>query len=160
VLQGVNGGLVVHGFLVEAAVLPDGVVLAPCRRALRVVHGPLGVLTGRAYIVGLDLAGGTARRLLPSVQHHHNGGGTDHGHHDCHHDHQSPRAAYPLRCLAAEAAALLANTLTPFSRVSVPLGAYPRGRGDVPQAPRWLRSTPSGSEISEGEEDRARGTSR
>ncbi len=53
VLEGVDGVLVAHGFLVETAILPDGVVLSPDRWGLRAVHVPLGVLAGRAHVVGL-----------------------------------------------------------------------------------------------------------
>jgi hypothetical protein len=49
-----HGGLVAYRLLVEAGVLPDGVVLAPGRRALRVVHGPLGVPACRTDVELLD----------------------------------------------------------------------------------------------------------
>src|SRR5215204_6378681 len=69
VLQGVYGILVADRLVVEAAVLPDRVVRAPNGRTLLVVHFSLGVLSGRAYIVGLYVVRGAGAGLLPGVKH-------------------------------------------------------------------------------------------
>ena len=69
VLQGVYGILVADRLVVEATVLPDRVVCAPNGWTLRVIHLSLGVLSGRAYIVGLYVVRGAGAGLLPGVQH-------------------------------------------------------------------------------------------
>src|SRR5919106_3404159 len=69
VFQGVYGILVADRLVVEATVLPDRVVCAPNGWTLRVFHLSLGVLSGRAYIVGLYVVRGAGAGLLPGVQH-------------------------------------------------------------------------------------------
>src|SRR5215207_4872325 len=69
VLLGVYGVLVADGLVVEAAVLPDGVVWAPGWGGLLVVHVSLGVPAGRADVVCLYVLGGATGGLLPGVDH-------------------------------------------------------------------------------------------
>src|SRR5215204_1750014 len=68
VLQGVYGVLVADGLVVEAAVLPDGVVRTAGRRTLLVIHVSFGVLACRTNVVGLYVLGGAAGRLLSGVK--------------------------------------------------------------------------------------------
>src|SRR5829696_1006162 len=69
VLLGVYGVLVADGLVVEAAVLPDGVVRAPNGWTLVVVHFSFSVLSGRTHVVGLYVVRGAGAGLLPGVKH-------------------------------------------------------------------------------------------
>src|SRR5919199_343992 len=60
---------VAHWLLVEALVLPHGVVLPASRGVLRIVDRAFGVLAGRPHVDLLDPAWGLARRPLSAVHH-------------------------------------------------------------------------------------------
>src|SRR5215213_1188108 len=68
VLQGVDGVLVADGLVVEAAVLPDGIVCPSDGGTLLVVHVGGRVLACGADVVGLYVVGGAAGGLLPGVE--------------------------------------------------------------------------------------------
>src|SRR5829696_6120942 len=69
VLQRVDGVLVADGFVVVAAILPNGIVRPPDRRTLVVVYVCGRVLARGADVVCLDVVWGAAGRLLPGVEH-------------------------------------------------------------------------------------------
>src|SRR5215203_2623133 len=69
VLQRVDGVLVADGFVVVAAILPNGIVRPPDRRTLVVVYVCGRVLARGADVVCLDVVWGAAGRFLPYGEH-------------------------------------------------------------------------------------------
>ena len=59
--------LVADRLRIETTVLPHRVVRSPGRGTLVIVHVAFGMLTGRAYVVGLDTLWRAAHRFLAGV---------------------------------------------------------------------------------------------